>query len=102
VWASISIDAIKLMNLMAHKVINFTGINIIYVSPFNHHGSRGRDQCKGNPELTIPNAQNYSQPGLVIWAIARCELIGLYVGLMWCSSAIGRLRFLSMGRFTRR
>jgi hypothetical protein len=37
----------------------------------------------------------YSWPGLVIWAIARCTLIGRYVGLMWCSSAIGRLRFLS-------
>jgi hypothetical protein len=44
----------------------------------------------------------YSQPGLVFWAIARCKLIGLYVGLMWCSSAIGRLRFLLTGRFTGR
>jgi hypothetical protein len=44
----------------------------------------------------------YSRPGLVIWAIARCRLIGWYVGLIWCSSGSGRLRFLSTGRFTRR
>jgi hypothetical protein len=42
------------------------------------------------------NAKYYSRPGLVIWAIARCTLIGRYVGLMWCSSGGGRLRFLSM------
>jgi hypothetical protein len=45
---------------------------------------------------------DYSRPGLVIWAIARCKLIGWYVGLIRCSSGSGRLRFLSTGRFTGR
>jgi hypothetical protein len=55
-----------------------------------------------NQSLRSHATLRYSRPGLVIWAIARCTLIGRYLGLMWCSSALGRLTFLSMGRFTGR
>jgi hypothetical protein len=53
VWASISTDAIKPVVLMPNKFIIFTGINIINVSTFDHHGSRKKNSVKVTLNLLL-------------------------------------------------
>jgi hypothetical protein len=50
-------DAIEIITLMEYKFINFTGIHIINVSTFDHHGSRKKSSVKVMLNLLLKKKQ---------------------------------------------